>query len=149
MKHILLVLLASSFSFNLKAQKSTDPLNNDTTIRNLNPDSTKCAILFLYRKKGLSGSLISCDLYKDHSAICRIKNNSKFIIKLYKEGLTALRTKKTDKVYINVEFGKEYYLRCSTVSDLPAARPKLELVSAEEGKIDFDNVKGKQSAKND
>jgi len=108
-------------------------------------DSKSYATLYVYRQKSFVGSMISYNLSVNDSTICRMKNNSKYIIRLYKEGETELtaKTEKKSSVRINVEFGKEYYLKCGVKTGIMAGRPQLELIDPEQGKLDFQNVEGR------
>lgn len=102
------------------------------------------AILNVYRFSG-PGAFVSYDLYLGDSVICRVKNNFKTTIKITKDGLNSLwaKTEAKAEVPIDVKFGKEYYLRCSTLMGAFVGRPKLELLNKKTGKSEFDNFKPK------
>lgn len=44
------------------------------------------ATLYVYRPRNFVGSMDSYNLHEADSVICRVKNNSKYIVRLYREG---------------------------------------------------------------
>jgi hypothetical protein len=114
-------------------------------------DTSKYALLFVYRNKNFSGSIVGYDLkinnscFKDY-CIGRVKNNSKFVVKLYQEEKTEIFATTATKrnVYINVKYGQKYYLKCGVTMGLVVGRPELNLVYPEQGELDFENVKGRE-----
>lgn len=44
---------------------------------------------------------------------------------------------------IDVEMGREYYLRCSMEMGVAVGRPKLQLVDAMQGKSEYNSIKSK------
>lgn len=139
MRYFKLLLISILIGPSLFAQ--SDSTNNDQSGDN----SKSYATLHVYRQKNFVGSMISYNLSVNDSTVCRVKNNSKYIIRLYKEGETELtaKTEKKSAVRINVEFGKEYYLKCGVKTGIMAGRPQLELIYPEQGKLDFQNVEGR------
>jgi hypothetical protein len=108
-------------------------------------DSSKFATLFIYRVKDLAGGFTKNNLYKGDTFICQVKQNSKFTIKLYQEGETEIIEKRTgQKIVLNVEFGKEYYIKCSIIPHMPKALPYFEEVPPEPGKAGFESVEGRK-----
>src|SRR6185437_15235902 len=74
-------------------------------------DTSKYAILYVYRPSNLIGALIAYDLHVDDKVVCRVKNGKKHIIKIYKEGSIAVwaETEVRKSVKLNVKFGEGYY----------------------------------------
>jgi hypothetical protein len=108
-------------------------------------DSSKFATVFVYRIKDLAGGFTKNNLYKGDSLICQVKQNSKFIIRLYQEGEIEISEKRTgQKIVLNVEFGKEYYIKCGIIPHMPKALPYFEEVSPEVGKAGFVSVAGRK-----
>jgi hypothetical protein len=149
MKHPIMVVLALSILIISKAQDVGDSSNTHPASPNLIHDSTKYATLYVYRERNMMGSMFGYDLHEEDSVICRVKNNSKFIIKLYKEGPTEIwaKTEKKVAVHINVQFGKEYYIKCGVKPGWVEGRPQLDVVYAEQGKLDFANIEGRDHDK--
>ena len=103
------------------------------------------ALLHVYRYSG-GGSMINYNLKLGDATLCRVKNNFKTTIKIKKEGLNRLTAKTESKTELpfDVVFGKEYFLRCSLKIGAFVGRPKLEFVSYQNGKVEFENFKAKR-----
>ena len=84
---------------------------------------------------------ISNDKFKELS-VGRVKNNSKFVVKLYQEGPTEIMARTEAKTYvkIDVKFGKKYYLKCGITTGVFVGRPDLMLVYPEQGELDYTNM---------
>ncbi len=108
------------------------------------PADADYALLHVYRASG-TGPLISFDLYLGDTVICRVKNKWKETVMVKKEGLNSLwaKTESKAEIPVKIEFGKEYYIRCSVVMGAFVGRPKLELVDRKAGKIEFDTIENK------
>jgi len=108
-------------------------------------DSTwNYAKLYVYRPGG-AGALVGYDLYLGDSLICRVKNNSRQEIKITKKGINSLwaKTEAKAEVPIDIEFGKEYYLRCTMGMGVMVGRPQLQLVDRMQGKSQYNSIKSK------
>jgi hypothetical protein len=136
-------------------KKQTDSLTStvskitqiDTAATKSAPDSTKYALLYVYRPKNIMGFAISYELKVNNEVftdmpVGRVKNNSKFVVKLYQEGMTEItaRTESKKAVKLNVKFGAKYYLKCGLTTGLFVGRPELNLVYPEQGELDYDNM---------
>lgn len=108
------------------------------------PADADYALLHVYRTSG-TGPLISFDLYLGDTVICRVKNKWKQTIMVKKEGLNSLwaKTESKTEIPVKIEFGKEYYIRCSVAMGAFVGRPRLELVDRKAGKIEFDTIENK------
>jgi hypothetical protein len=102
------------------------------------------ALLHVYRYGG-TGALISYDLHLGDTLIGRVSSNWKKTIKITKDGLSTLwaRTEAKAELPIDIQFGREYYVRCRVVMGAFVGRPKLELVNSQTGKMEFQSVKTK------
>ncbi|MFA6922995.1 MAG: hypothetical protein WC223_01965 [Bacteroidales bacterium] len=118
----------------IKATQEKDKIITDST--------WNYAKLFVFRYGGV-GAFIGYDLYIGDSLLCRVTNKSKKEIKIYKKGLNTIwaKTESKEELPINIEFGKEYYLKCSVVMGIMVGRPKLQLVEPGEGKAAFTSIK--------
>ncbi len=109
-------------------------------------DTAKFAILYVYRGKKSKESLLggyNVHIGNSDSSICQAKNNSANEIKLTKEGkiyLSAM-TESESGVILDVKFGEEYYLKCSSQMGVLVREPKLELIDRNEGRAEYDIVK--------
>lgn len=125
--------------------ENTEELTRITESRYAIADSTwEYAKLYVYRPGG-AGALIGYDLYLGDQLLCRVKNNSTHEIKLTREGKGTLwaTTETKSEVPIDIEFGREYYLRCSIVMGIAVGRPKLQLVEKIQGKPEYDKIKNR------
>lgn len=127
----------------LKVEKIED-LNklkeNKSTLVDSNWNYAK---LFIYRPRG-AGALIGYDLHLKDSVICRVQNNSKQEIKITKKGLNTIwaMTESKSEVSIDIEYGKEYYLKCTMGMGIIVGHPHLELIDQIQGKAEYNLVKG-------
>jgi hypothetical protein len=116
--------------------------------QNVGTDSSqsKYATLCVYRQKNLVGSLVSYELHVNDSAVCRIRNNTKYVIHLDKPGQVELwaRTEQKTSVKMNVELGKTYYLKCGVKTGLIEGRPELEIIQPAQGELDYAGVQGRK-----
>lgn len=103
------------------------------------------AILHIYRISSV-GPLVSYNLYLGDSLLCRVSNRFKESLEIRKRGLNKLwaRTESRAEVPIDVEFGREYYLRCSVDMGLMVGRPDIVLVDPKVGKFEYESVKEKK-----
>jgi len=103
------------------------------------------ALLHIYRRCAY-GAMINFDLHIDENVICRVKNKWRETIKIDREGLVSLWAKTEAKIElpILIEFGKEYFIRCSVTMGVAVGRPKLELVDEHTGKEEFEASMGKK-----
>jgi hypothetical protein len=106
------------------------------------------ALLHVYRPSGV-GPLVNYDLYLGDSLLCRVKNNWKQTIKVKKDGLNTLwaKTEKKVEAPINIEIGREYYVRCAVTMGALVGRPEVEVVSKAAGKMEFQSIKEKATRK--
>jgi uncharacterized protein DUF2846 len=127
------------------AQTST---NVNFNAQNIGTDSSesKYATLYVYRPKNFVGSLISYELHVNDSAVCRIKNNTKYVIHLDKPGEVELwaKTEQRASIKMNVEAGKKYYLKCGVKTGIIEGRPELNLIQPAQGELDFVSVEGRK-----
>lgn len=96
------------------------------------------ALLHVYRFHG-PGPLVSYNVQLGDSILCRVKNNFRTSIKITKEGLNNInaRTEALVELPFDVDFGKEYYLRCAVKPGLITMRPFMEFVPAHIGKAEM------------
>lgn len=99
------------------------------------------AILYVYRPSG-PGTMVGYDLHLDDSVICRVSNNTKQKIFIKKEGPISLwaKTEAKSDVPLNVEFGREYYLRCTIGMGVMVGHPKLQLIDGSYGDLEYDAI---------
>lgn len=102
------------------------------------------AKLYMYRFGG-TGGLVGYDVYLGDSVIWRAKSNTRQEIIIKKRGMNSLwaKTESKAEIPIDIEFGKEYYIRCSMVMGVMVGRPQLQLVDRRQGKPEYSTIKVK------
>ncbi len=143
-----LMLVASLLFIGCGASKKTSEPSADSVTDVAKPQDTEnqlqddCALLHIYRKGSMAGAAIGYDIYLDNQKVFRAKNKSKTTIKITKEGVDTLSAKTETKVElpINIQFGKEYYIRCGIKMGAFVGRPKLEAVDNQTGKAEFEEI---------
>ncbi len=153
-KHFLLiaVLLILSAAFN-QPVFAQDTIKTQDTAKINKPESTgltderQFATIYIYRPRNFTGSAISYNIYLNDSLVCHIKNNTKYAIRVYKEGSVELsaKTEQKRKVNLNLKFGGEYYLKCGVTMGVLVGRPDLNLIFPEQGRLDFENLDAKNT----
>lgn len=112
------------------------------------PGNVNYAILNVYRYGGY-GSLDDYNLYLGDSLLCRVENDYYGRINIYTEGMNVLwaETEKKFEIPVNIEFGKQYYLRCAVTPGILEGRPEFELVEAQNGRIEVETLEIKKKLK--
>jgi hypothetical protein len=148
MRSIVKVLFFIAISTSASAQNQ--PQQNESKVsgnhNEIQLDSSKYATLHLYRPKNAVGGLVGYNIKLDDSTICKLKNNRKFSIRLYKEGPVKIWPSNEDrKIDIKVKFGEEYFVKFAMVSGLVGAHPELNLINSEQGRVEFDSIEDKKA----
>lgn len=99
--------------------------------------SASYAMLHIYRSGG-TGALLNYKVHLGAQELCRVKANSSQSIIITREGPNELwaKTESKSAVPINIEFGKDYYLRCGVSMGFLVGRPSLTLVDKSTGKAE-------------
>lgn len=102
-----------------------------------------CALIHIYRPGSMMGMAISYNLHLDDEVVFRVKNKSKMTVRVTGEGLKMLwaKTETREELPVDIELGKEYYVRCGIGMGAFVGRPKLEIVDAQVGKSEFGKIK--------
>lgn len=122
-----------------------DKLNaiQDSITKSKFPANPNYALLYIYRLEAQDGYIRGFNIHNKDSVICKINNNSKYAIKLYKSGKTIVwaQTETKDSVSIDVKFGEEYFLKCTLKMGVVIGRPDMELISKEQGRFEYESMK--------
>lgn len=104
------------------------------------------ALLHIYRPKEFRGSAIKYNVHFGDSLIARVSNNFRTTVRLDKEGPNIIwsRTESRMEIPVEVEFGKEYYLRCTVDYGAMVGRPDFQLVNKEIGEPEFKSIAGRR-----
>jgi hypothetical protein len=110
-------------------------------------DTSKYAVLYIYRPKKLSNSLGNYPIYFNDNIMCIAENNSGYIFIILKEGqykLSSRLFKDESSTSIDVKFGKTYYVKSmihwGITSRLYNFRLEMATVSSEIGESEFSDV---------
>lgn len=108
--------------------------------------SANYSTLYLYRVGDFVGSAIGYNVYLDDSVICRITNNSKFEIKIYKPGTHKVWAKTEAKAIVPLEIkpGRSYYIKCGIQTGFWVGQPQMNLVYPTHGKEEYESMAGKK-----
>jgi len=118
-----------------------DTIAIDTSMK----ETDQFATLYVYRPKNFTGSAISYDLHIETIDMCRVKNNSKFELKIRKEGKVFVWSKTESKsaCLLDVKFGETYYIKCTVGMGLLVGHPELNIVDPIIGAMEYSQVKGR------
>ena len=107
------------------------------------PDTASFALLYIYRPD--IGPSLAYNVLLNDSVVCRIKNSTRYLIKVNKPGLARIsaRTESRDEVSIDIQPGKAYFVKCVVSSGGFIGRPKLSMVDTYKGFQEFNAVKDK------
>lgn len=105
------------------------------------PKTADYALLHVYRLRGL-GHHFPFNLYLDHHLLANVKNNWKETIIIREPGpyLLWARTESDQGILIDIEMGKEYYIRCALFMGQVVGHPKIELIDNPRGKVEFASI---------
>ncbi|WP_339812407.1 hypothetical protein [Zunongwangia profunda] len=104
--------------------------NADSKVSRL-PIGADYAIIYIYRPKMITGNFIGYKVRMDSdSVVCTARNGEKCELRLKDYGKHTFwaKTESKDSVVINVERGKEYFIRCGMNPGVLISRPDLNLV---------------------
>ncbi len=134
-----------------------EPTNSVLFSRIVNPTSTpelsindtsKYALLCLYRPGSVLLCLVDYLLYFDNNPIWMARNNTGAIFKIAKEGMYELGSplyKTKLHVQLNIKFGNVYYVRSSMIWGIHESKKNFKLNNAlvdnSEGKREFEKVR--------
>jgi hypothetical protein len=115
---------------------------------NLQPDGNS-ALLHFYRPKSMVGAAISYNVKMDDEQLFRAKNSSRQTVRVTRSGLQTIRAKTESKseIRIDIEPGKEYYIRCDMKMGAFVGRPSIKLMDNITGKAEYDAVQLKEKKK--
>jgi hypothetical protein len=108
-------------------------------------DTSKYAVLYVYRVKKLVGYGVTCDLWLNDVPLCTLSSNNGFAFKVFKEGeITVVGRYKTGPIReqkINIEFGKKYYLKIHFIPKVDTYYAAIGFdLNPKEAELDFDGV---------
>jgi hypothetical protein len=118
-------------------------LKNETVLKRQKfSDTSKYAVLYVYRSKKIGQMLVDYPVYLDHNLLFVAHNNSSGVYKVLKEGPASFFgniVKHTSNAMIDFKFGKKYFLKCDIHLGI-YSRPDLIPMDAEKGREQFDEI---------
>ncbi len=139
--------------FNQKLNVSNNPVFKKVTKKELaiksdSKDTSKYAIVNIYRPFKIPLSLASYTVYGDSTPMFVMKNNSGYIYKVYSEGIHTFQSKLYNNIastVLEVKFGKTYYIKSSInwgiTSKLYNFRLDMQQIENVLGASEFEKVK--------
>tara|TARA_R110002033_G_scaffold159957_1_gene196200 strand:- start:116 stop:847 length:732 start_codon:yes stop_codon:yes gene_type:complete len=129
---------------NLETEKLID-LIDEHEIKNKSrlPDNADYAIVYFYRPKNFTGSLIGYKIKLDNDSIIgRVRNGEKFAYKTSSFGKNTFWgvTESKESVEINIKKGQEYFVRCGINMGVAIGRPDMYLVDNNVGIREYEQM---------
>lgn len=150
MKQGLILITCFCLSLTVFCQNKEDKSSTDSTVItgtdfgviSKKAVQGKYALLHIYRPKSKKRSFASFTINVNDTPVCKIKSNTRYSIKIYKFGTTEIwaRSESKSSLTLNIEMGKEYYLKCNVKQDFWAESPRLEMKETAKGKEEFDDA---------
>jgi len=109
-------------------------------------DTSKYAVLYIYRPGKFTNSLANFVVYLDDNILWVAKNNSGYVFKILKEGKLNIKSrlmKDESSADVDFKFGKVYYVRSAIKWGFHKGRNfklEMEAVKPEAGQLEFDEV---------
>jgi len=105
----------------------------------------KYALVHIYRPSNFVGFAVSFNVDLEDGNVWKCKNGSRKTIKVTKETPFTLHAKTESDISLtfDVEFGKEYYVKCILVPGAFVAHPVFILRDENEGRSEFNEIKAK------
>ena len=102
------------------------------------------AVIYFYRGSG-AGALVSYDVYAGDTKVYRSRPNTKAEVKLYEDGDVEVwaKTEAKEVLPMTIKKGMDYYIRTSVSAGIMIGRPRMEIVSAETGREEYESIKDK------
>ncbi len=106
-------------------------------------DTATYATIYFYRPKSFTGAAIGYNINLDDSVVWRAVNNSRYEVRVYKEGKQKVWAKTEAKAIIplNIQFGKTYYIKCAIAMGVWVGQPSLNLIDPEQGRDEYERVR--------
>jgi hypothetical protein len=106
------------------------------------PAGTPYAVVHLYRPGKMAGFAIGYDVRLNDSVAYRARNGSRLDLRRSKPGpvLLSAKTEASTELSLNLEPGREYYVRCTIGMGALVGRPHLAQVSPAQGSKELADI---------
>ena len=137
MKRIFILIIGLFIAFCGCSPKLANNIAADS-IPEVHPDY---AVVYFYR----TGNYVqtSYNVYLGEDVVYRSKNNTKAAVRVDKPGTYEIwgKTESRESLTLEIEMGKEYYIKTFVHFGVALWRPSIELRSKEEGLADWNSIK--------
>lgn len=102
------------------------------------------AVIYFYRETG-AGTFVGYDVYVGDTKVYRSRPNTSAEVKLYEEGDIEVwaKTEAKEVLPLTVKKGCDYYIRTSVSAGIVIGHPRIEIMSSEDGREEYESVKDK------
>ena len=121
--------------------------NPNTLKKDKFSDTSRYAVLYLYRPGKLTNSQGNYFVYFNDDVLCIAKNNSGYVFKILKEGTYSVKSKlyKDEAgIQLDIKFGKTYYVKSmihwGMFKGLNNFKLEMALIDPQHGKTEFEEV---------
>lgn len=99
------------------------------------------AVIYFYRTGGFVQTPYT--VYVNNDAVYRSKNKTKAVVRIDKPGRYEIwgKTESRSSLTVNIEMGKEYYVKTSVSFGAAIWRPNLELIDPSSAEAEFDSIR--------
>jgi len=106
-------------------------------------DTSHFALVYVYmlpNKQDIYGNYM---VHSDVGNIGRVSDNTKYVLKVYKEGKLRLWafTEKKGELYLDIHSGQSYYIKCLAKPGSVTGVPGFELMPIEKGELEYNSIK--------
>lgn len=111
------------------------------------PSDADYAVIYFYRPKNFTGSLIGFKIrMDDETVIGRVRNGEKFEYKIKDFGKHEFwgKTESKSSVIIDVKKGQEYFVRCGLSFGVAVGRPEINIVENRVGISEYKSLEVKK-----
>lgn len=102
------------------------------------------AVIYFYRESG-TGAFVGYDVYVGDTKVYRSRPNTNAEVKLYEDADVEVwaKTEAKEVLPMTIKKGMDYYIRTSVSAGIMIGRPRMEIVSAETGREEYESIKDK------
>ncbi len=133
------------YFYRLDNQSTLDQYAKENESRNQSslPSDADYALVNIYRPTSFIAPMIGYKIRLDDDTIIgRVRNGEKFTYKIKDFGPHKFwgKTEAQDSVIIDIQKGKEYYIRCGMKPGVVAGRPEIALIENHMGRSEFKSL---------
>ena len=116
-------------------------LSNGIKAESIPADHPDYAVVYFYRTSNFAAT--PYDVHLGNDVVYRSKNNTKAAVKVDKPGTYEIwgKTETREGITLNIEMGKEYYVRTYVKFGVALWRPKLELKTPLEAEPEWNSIR--------